>query len=58
MSVFGNSTTDALNAGAGKAQGNQGITLGTFIASLVGAIGVFALEFGVFLVIKNKFSRI
>lgn len=49
--AFGNATTDALDAGAGKGQGSQGITLGTFVASLVGAILVFALEFGVFLVI-------
>lgn len=49
---------NALNAGAGKAQGSQGITLSTFFASLIGAIAIFGLEFGVFLIIKNKFSRI
>lgn len=53
-----NSTVDALNAGAGKAQGNQGITLGTFVASLASALVIFGVEFGVFLFIKNKFSRI
>lgn len=58
MSFLGNGTVDALNAGAGKAQGSQGITLTTFFASLVGALAIFGVEFGVFLIIKNKFSRI
>lgn len=58
MSLLGNGTQDALDAGAGKAQTSQGITLSTFFASLVGAIAVFAIEFGLFLIIKNKFSRI
>lgn len=56
--LLGNDTINALNAGAGKAQGSQGITLSTFFASLIGGIAVFGLEFGVFLIIKNKFSRI
>lgn len=58
MSFLGNGTEEALNAGAGKAQGSRGISLSTFFASLIGAIGIFTVELGLFLVIKNKFSRI
>lgn len=47
-----------LEAGAGRGQGTQGITLTTFFASLISSIAIFAVEFGVFLLIKNKFSRI
>lgn len=47
-----------LEAGAGRGQGTQGISLSVFFASLVSSIVIFAVEFGVFLLIKNKFSRI
>lgn len=53
-----NETFDPFQASAGKGQANQGISLGTFFASLGGAGLIFGVEFGLFLLIKNKLSRI
>lgn len=48
----------ALNSGAGKAQTNTGISLQTFFASIVGSFVAFGVQFTIFLLIKNKLTRI
>ena len=48
----------ALNSGAGTAQTDQGITIGSFIASLAGSFAIFGLEFAAFLLINGKLHRI
>lgn len=52
------SPTNLLDQGSGRAQSNQGISLNTFFASLVGGLAIFGVEFLLFLIIKGKFSRI
>lgn len=47
-----------LTAGAGSAQNREGQTINTFLSSLGSAAGMFALQFGVFYLLKNKFTRI
>jgi hypothetical protein len=53
-----NSSIDPFQAAAGRAQNSQGISLITFLVSLAGASAIFSIEVAVFLLIKNKFSRI
>jgi calcium permeable stress-gated cation channel len=48
----------AVNSTAGKAQENAGVSLNSFLASLAVAAAVFGVEFLLFLLIKNRFSRI
>ena len=43
---------------AGTAQRNSGQSLPTFISSLVSGLAVFGIEFGLFLLLNSKFSRI
>lgn len=52
------SSPNPFDAAAGRAQNSAGISLVTFFASMIGASVFFGLELGVFLVIKNKFTRI
>lgn len=47
-----------INAGAGVAQAFKGNTTKTFFSTLVTAVVIFAIEFGLFLLIKDKLSRI
>lgn len=47
-----------INAGAGTAQSFKGNTTKTFFSTLVTAVVIFAIEFGIFLLIKDKLSRI
>lgn len=47
-----------INAGAGTAQAFKGNTTKTFFSTLVTAVVIFAIEFGIFLLIKDKLSRI
>jgi len=47
-----------LTAGAGVAQDRSGQTVGTFLGSLGSGAGMFALQFGIFYLLKNKFVRI
>ena len=47
----------ALNNG-GNGQFAEGQTINVFFASLAGAFAVFGIQFGIFLIIKNKFTRI
>ncbi|KAI9800119.1 MAG: hypothetical protein M1833_003446 [Piccolia ochrophora] len=49
---------NALEAGSGKAQSSEGISLQAFVASLAVAAAVFGVEFFLFLLIKGKFTRI
>ncbi|TKA63291.1 hypothetical protein B0A49_11104 [Cryomyces minteri] len=49
-SVFGDA--------AGKAQQNVGVSLATFVSSLVAGLVVFGVEFLAFLLLKGRFSRI
>ncbi|KAH0542935.1 hypothetical protein FGG08_002704 [Glutinoglossum americanum] len=48
----------AVSATAGKAQGDSGLSLNSFLASLAVAAAVFGVESILFILIKNKFSRI
>ncbi|KAI9767469.1 MAG: hypothetical protein M1840_005698 [Geoglossum simile] len=48
----------AVNSTAGKAQENAGVSLNSFLASLAVAATVFGVEFLLFILIKNRFSRI
>lgn len=43
---------------AGSAQGFQGISLKSFLGALVVAIIVFAVQVAIFLLLRNKLSRI
>jgi hypothetical protein len=43
---------------AGRGQNSQGISLNTFLVSLVGAFVVFAAQIAVFLLLKGKLRRI
>ena len=52
------SVNNALNGSAGKGQTNEGISLGSFLASVSAAALVFGVEFLLFVAIKNKFTRI
>lgn len=47
-----------LNANAGAAQAFKGNTTKTFFSTLVTAVVIFAIEFGLFLLVKDKLSRI
>ena len=51
------SLLEGLNSG-GSGQKSQGISIGSFIASLAAGLGIFGLELGVFLLIHGKFTRI
>ena len=46
------------NGPSGTAQRNSGQSLPTFISSLVSGLAVFGIEFGLFLLLNSKFSRI
>ncbi|KAI9824922.1 MAG: hypothetical protein M1832_001527 [Thelocarpon impressellum] len=48
---------NALQDSAGKGQGQQGISLNSFLASLAAAAVIFAVEFLLFVVIKNNQPR-
>ncbi|KAI9868616.1 MAG: hypothetical protein M1813_004466 [Trichoglossum hirsutum] len=49
---------NAVGATAGKAQETSGVSLNAFLASLAVAAAVFGVESILFLLIKNRFSRI
>ena len=51
------SVLSGLDSG-GSAQKNQGITIGSFLASLAAGLIIFGVELGVFIVIHGKFTRI
>lgn len=42
----------------GTAQRNGGQSLPTFISSLVSGLAIFGVEFGLFLLLNNRFGRI
>ena len=48
----------ALDSGAGNGQTDQGITIGSFIASLAGSFAIFGAELAAFLLINGKLQRI
>ena len=50
--------SQALDQAAGTGQKNAGISLNTFLVSLVGALITFGVQFVLFLLIKGKLSRI
>lgn len=52
------SFSQALNEGSGTADQSAGISLDSFVASLVSGLAVFGLEFGLFLLLHGRFSRI
>lgn len=49
---------DEALAQGGTASQSAGISLDSFIASLVSGIAVFGVEFGLFLLLHGKFGRI
>lgn len=54
-------TTDlgsALEHAGGSGKDKEGISIGTFVASLTTAIVVFAVEFLLFILLKGKLTRI
>lgn len=53
MSGFTNLTNGILNGSAGSAQGKEGTTIQTFAISLASGFVLFAVQFGIFLVIRN-----
>ena len=57
-SVTPTSFAGALDNGAGGAQTNQGITIGSFLASLAVSFAIFGAEVFVFLLINGKLQRI
>jgi hypothetical protein len=52
------SLSGAVNSTAGKAQSDVGVSLNSFLASLAVAAAVFGVEYILFILIKNRFSRI
>lgn len=52
------SLDDAINSGAGSGQATEGISIDAFLASLVSALVVFGIEFGLFLLLHGRFNRI
>ena len=48
----------ALEHAGGSGKNKEGISIGTFLASLATAIIVFAVEFLCFLLLKGKLTRI
>lgn len=42
----------------GSAQRSSGQSLPTFISSLVSGLAIFGVEFGLFLLLNSRFSRI
>lgn len=48
----------ALNQTGRQARTSEGISIKTFVASLLTAIVVFAIEFLLFLLLKGKLTRI
>lgn len=51
-------STNAADAGAGSAQGQQGISVSTFFTSLVAGLAAFGVQIVLFLLIKGYFTRI
>ena len=52
------SFSQALDGGSGTADQSTGISLDSFVASLVSGLAVFGIEFGLFLLLHGRFSRI
>jgi uncharacterized membrane protein len=48
----------ALEHAGGSGKNKEGISIGTFVASLTTAIVVFAVEFLLFILLKGKLTRI
>ncbi|KAL6714672.1 hypothetical protein ACLMJK_008097 [Lecanora helva] len=53
-----NSFNDSLSAGAGSAQDNTGLSLGSFFASLASGLIVFGIEMALFFLLNGKLARI
>jgi uncharacterized protein HemY len=53
-----NDIGSALDSSSGTGQRNQGMSLKAFVASLVTALVVFAVEALLFLLLKGKLTRI
>ena len=49
---------EALNSKSQTTQGSAGISLDSFLASLVSGLAVFGVEVGLFLLLHARFSRI
>lgn len=52
------SFSEALNQGSSVANQSAGISLDSFLASLVSGLAVFGIEFGLFLLLHGRFGRI
>lgn len=48
----------ALEHAGGTGKNKEGISIGTFLASLATALVVFAIEFLLFMLLKGKLTRI
>ena len=46
------------SAGAGIAQESNNRSIDTFLSSLWGSLAIFAIQFGVFYLLRNKLARI
>ncbi|KAJ5281038.1 hypothetical protein N7478_006410 [Penicillium angulare] len=55
---MGNALIDALEQASSKSSGEEGESLSSFLASLATSIVIFAVEFFVFLALKDKLTRI
>lgn len=55
---MGNALIDALEEAGTKSSGDSGESLSSFLASLATSIVIFAVEFLVFLALKDKLTRI
>lgn len=53
MSSISSILNDTINGDAGSAQGRVGTTVTTFVTSLAAGFVLFAVQFGIFLVIRN-----
>jgi len=47
-----------ISAGAGTAQSEENRTVGTFLAALASGSAIFTVEFLLFYLLKDKFTRI
>ena len=52
------STSSVIEGSAGSAQQTQGISLNKFVGALVVAIIIFAVQLGIFLLLRNRLARI
>jgi calcium permeable stress-gated cation channel len=58
MSSESDNLGSALDSSSGSGQRSQGMSLKTFLASLVTALAIFGIEILLFLLLKSKLTRI